>query len=160
VDLPLEPWDRAKVEYYVADCRADLDGHSEFEGKYRLAIDTWHAMMIARLGRGDPWRTRVHLGAISFGSAALVTVNAEIFSRFTELAGAGADRPVYTVSCANGMIGYVPTTVAYDEGSYEVSRAMLFYNLPRPQRGGLELLANRARQLLGSCSAPAPPAVR
>jgi hypothetical protein len=87
----------------------------------------------------------------------LVTVNAEIFSQFTELAGAGAGLPVYTVSCANGMIGYVPTAVAYDEGGYEVSHAMLFYNLPRPQQGGLELLANHARALFGSCNAPNAP---
>jgi len=160
VDLPLETWDLAKVESYVAGCRSDLDGHSEFEGKFRLAIDTWHAMMIDRLRRGDPYHTKVHLGVISLGPAALVTVNAEIFSRFTELAGIGAECPVYTVSCANGMIGYVPTTVAYDEGSYEVSRAMLFYNLPRPQKGGLELLANHARQLLGSCDSQAHPAAR
>jgi len=32
---------------------------------------------------------------------------------------------------------------------------MLFYSLPRPQKGGLELLAKHARQLLGACSAQA-----
>jgi neutral ceramidase len=157
VDLPFEAWDLAMVEDYVSGCRSDPDGHGEFEGKFRLAIDTWHAMMLDRLHRGDPPHARVHLGVISFGPAALVTVNAEIFSRFTELAGSGAGRPVYTVSCANGMIGYVPTAVAYDEGGYEVSRAMLFYNLPRPQKGGLELLASHARQLVASCTAPCSP---
>lgn len=160
VDLPVEAWDRADVEKYVAGCLADLDGQHSFKGKFRLAIETWHATMIDRIRRGEPHHTKVHLGVICLGPVALVTVNAEIFSRFTELAGAGAECPVHTVSCANGMIGYVPTAVAYDEGGYEVSQAMLFYNLPRPQKGGLELLANHARQLLGSCDSRMAPAVR
>jgi hypothetical protein len=75
-------------------------------------------------------------------------VNAEVFSRFTELVNAAAGGRVYTLSCTNGMIGYVPSAEAYDEGGYEVSWSMLFYNMPRPRKGGLELLADRARRLV------------
>ncbi|MCX6922306.1 MAG: neutral/alkaline non-lysosomal ceramidase N-terminal domain-containing protein [Verrucomicrobia bacterium] len=153
VDLPLETWDLDEVDSYVSRCLSDVDGYSEFEGKFRAAIETWRATMIGRLHRGNPFHTQVHLGVISFGTVALMTVNAEVFSLFTELVQAGTQRPIYTVSCANGMIGYVPTAAAYDEGGYEVSHAMLFYNLPRPRKGGLELLADRARQLVASSNA-------
>ena len=71
-----------------------------------------------------------------------------MFSQFTALAASAANGPVYTVSYANGMLGYIPSAKAYDEGAYEVTWAMLFYNLPRLRKGGLELLAERARRLL------------
>jgi len=112
VKLPLEPSTILGVEDYVAGCRADGEGHGEFDSKFRLAVETWRAAMLDRRWRGEPPYARAPLGTISFGPAALVTVNGEIFSRFTELAGDGADRPVNTVSCANGMMGYVPTALA------------------------------------------------
>ena len=104
--------------------------------------------MLQRIERGQPAYATAELGVLSFGSAALITVNAEIFSRFTELASQGAGCPVYTVSCANGMIGYLSVAESYDEGAYEVLWSMLFYNLPRPRKGCLELLAENARRLL------------
>ncbi len=88
------------------------------------------------------------------GPFLLLTVNAEIFSRFTALAGTDAPCPVYTVSCANGMVGYVPPLEAYAEGAYEVAWAMFFYNQPRPRAGGLELLAAEARRLIAKSGVP------
>jgi hypothetical protein len=47
------------------------------------------------------------------------------------------------------MLGYVPPAEAYDEGGYELDWAMLFYSRLRPKRGGLELLARNAGELVG-----------
>ena len=77
-----------------------------------------------------------------------MAVNAEIFSCFTELVRDGGNRAIYTVGCANGMIGYLPTAAAYEEGAYEVEWSMFFYNRPRPRYGSLELLAEHARKLV------------
>ena len=68
----------------------------------------------------------------------------------------GSGKSVYVIGCANGMIGYLPPKEAYDEGAYEVLWSMLFYNLPRPRRGGFEFLAERAHQLIQtqSCAIP------
>lgn len=150
VMLPLETWNADQVEKYAGSCLAAPAGPREFGDSFRLAVETWRATMIERLRRCEPPYVRVELGMVSFVQAAILTVNAEMFSRFTELAGSDANCPVYTVSCANGMIGYVPSAEAYDEGAYEVSWAMLFYNMPRPRKGGLELLARHARRLIAA----------
>ncbi len=148
VQLPLEDWDAGQIEGYAQSCLDDPAGHREFGDKFRLAVETWRGSMIERVRRGQPAYAAAELGVVSLGPAALVTVNAEIFSRFTDLASQDARCPVYTVSCANGMIGYVSAAEAYDEGAYEVLWSMFFYNLPRPRKGCLELLAENARRLL------------
>jgi hypothetical protein len=89
---------------------------------------------------------------LSFNRSNFLTVNAEIFSRFSELMNAKAHYPVYVVGCANGMIGYVSSAEAYVEGGYEVAWSMLFYNQPRLQKGSLELLAQHAGHLLEGLS--------
>ncbi len=148
VNLPLEPWDAADVHRYADACLADTAGSREFPDKFRQAVEGWRISMNDRLRRKEPSCTRAELTVIKFGQAAVVTANAEVFSRFTELAGRGSTGQVYTVNCANGMIGYLPTAEAYEEGGYEVNWSMLFYNVPRPQRGALEQLAQRAHALL------------
>jgi len=148
IDLPLEEWDSREIERYAAACLADTSGHDEFGDRFALAVEVWRAHMTDRFQRGDPPHTRVELTALLLGQISILTLNAEIFSRFTGLAGTGVEGPVYTVNCANGMIGYVPTAEAYEEGTYEVLWSMLFYNLPRPRKGGLELLAERANSLI------------
>ncbi|HOC00729.1 MAG TPA: hypothetical protein PKM43_18525 [Verrucomicrobiota bacterium] len=150
IDLPLDHWSSGELDAHKASCLADLSGSQAFGYKFRLALEAWHDMMSRRLQRGEPPTTRLELGALALGQSAILTVNAEVFSKFTALADPGVVPHIATVGCTNGMIGYLPTTDACDEGGYEVKWAMLFYNLPRPRRGGLELAARTARKLLGS----------
>jgi neutral ceramidase len=150
VALPTEQWTACEVESYAASCLADPAGFREFGENFRAAVETWRKTMIERLHRGEPPVIQAELGLVWFGMAAVITVNAEVFSQFTGLASTNAGCPVYTVSCANGMLGYIPAARAYDEGAYEVSWAMLFYNMPRPEKSGLELLAAQARRLIAA----------
>ncbi|EEF63033.1 hypothetical protein [Pedosphaera parvula] len=148
VDLPLESWSGSGIEKYADECLADAAGHREFGVQFPKAIETWRTSMLQRHQRSEPPHLQAVLGILSLGRATVLTVNAEIFSRFTDLVSSEADGPVYTMGCANGMIGYLASAEAYLEHGYEVSWSMLFYNKPRLQKGGLELLAEQARRLL------------
>jgi len=153
--LPLDDWNADTINDYAAACLADPAGYREFGDKFQLAIEAWRSTMSRCLAGAEQPQAQAGLTVVRLGCAFLVTVNAEVFSPFTALAGAGAGCPVYTLSYANGMIGYVPTADAYAASGYEVSWAMLFYNMPRPRKGGLELLAAQARRLIAHLRTPA-----
>jgi neutral ceramidase len=148
VALPLERWDARDIKQYAASCLADPAGQREFSAKFSEAVQVWSTTMNQRLERGEPAHTCADLTAIALGDTVILTINGEPFSRFTELAAGGSRNVVHTVNCANGMVGYLPTAEAYAEGTYEVLWSMLFYNMPRPQKGGLELLVDHARLLI------------
>jgi neutral ceramidase len=146
--LPLEDWTVAQIQEHADRCLAGSAGRQEFHEKFISATELWRQTMIERVARREPPFTPAELFGIAIGETVFVAVNAEIFSRFAELVRGGGRRAIYAVGCCNGMIGYVPSAAAYDEGAYEVEWAMLFYNRPRPKRGGLELLAEHARKLV------------
>jgi hypothetical protein len=153
VQLPEENWSIDQIEEYAAKCLADPAGERVFGDRFKRAVGVWRENMIARRKRGDPYFIQGELTAISFGRVAMLAVNAEIFSRFAGLANPDVGRSVYVTGCANGMIGYVAPAEAYAKGGYEIAWAMLFYNLPRPQKGAFELLAQNARELLAATAA-------
>lgn len=159
VDLPLETWGVDDIARYAAACLADPAGAHEFSHKFGEAVEVWRMTMNDRLRRGAPASTRAELTAIQLGRTAMVTVNAEVFSRFNELAGRGLADSVVAIGCTNGMIGYLPNAKAYVKGSYEVLWSMLFYNLPRAQQGSLELLARHAQDLIVNSPTSATPVV-
>lgn len=148
VDLPVKSWSQRGIEDYAALCRKDSAGHLEFGDQFLSAIETWRTSMLHRLRRNSPPHLSAELKLVSLNEVAFLTVNAEVFARFSELMNANSRFPVYTVGCANGMIGYVPSAEAYAEGGYEVAWSMLFYNQPCLEIGGLELLAQSARRLM------------
>lgn len=78
----------------------------------------------------------------------IIGLNAEIFSRFTDLVRGLTSKPVCTLGYANGNIGYVPTRQAFEEGGYEVNTAMFYYDRFRPAAGGLERLASIVADLI------------
>ncbi len=147
VPLPLESWTRTGIENHAAKSLADMTGKIEFGESFGRAISVWRENMLRGLDRHEPATMPVQLGVLSLGRITILTVNAEVFSRFSELTNLGGDGPVYAIGCVNGMIGYLPSAEAYDKDGYEVSWSMFFYNQPRLKKGGLELLAKHARQL-------------
>lgn len=151
IKLPLESWSAAGIEKHAAACLADAAGHRAFGAQFSQAIESWRTNMLQQFQRNEPPDIQVELGILSLDRITVLTVNAEIFSRFSELVNSEADSPVYTVSCANGMIGYLPSAEAYLSRGYEVSWSMFFYNKPRLRKGGLELVAQQARKLIGGC---------
>ena len=64
--------------------------------------------------------------------------------------GGTAGKNLFVVGYANAGFGYVPRAEAYDEGGYEVETAHFFYNSFRPKRGVLEMLVDRAAELVDS----------
>jgi hypothetical protein len=152
VPLPLENWTISQIDEHADRCLADSAGRHEFYEAFALAVETWRKTMIERAMRREPPCTPAEIFGVRLGGIAFAAVNAEIFSRFTELVRGGGNRAIYAVGCANGMIGYVPTAAAYKEGAYEVEWSMLFYNRPRPCSGGLELLAEHARKIVAELS--------
>jgi hypothetical protein len=158
LDVPLEPWGVAEIEENAALGLADADGHAEFGDKYAHAVEAWRSTMIQRCERRERLFTQAVVGVVCLGRTTLLTLNAEVFSKFTELAGEGFSSFLYTIGCTNGIIGYLPPEEAYDEGAYEVLWSMFFYNMPRPRRGGFELLAKNVRALLAP-SVPLRPAL-
>jgi hypothetical protein len=153
VRLPLEPSSPEEAARYADTCLAWAAGYEEFGPKFRLAVETWRQEVMPRLAGGRAPCAEVDLLALALGEVVFVGVNAEVFSRFGMLIQAKGAGAVYPVSCANGMIGYVLASEAYDEGGYEVDWAMLFYSMLRPKRGGLELLARDASALVAEVSA-------
>ena len=77
-----------------------------------------------------------------------------MFARFVDdLRRAVGDDKLFVVGYANAGFGYIPTREAYAEGGYEVETAHFFYNSFRPQPGSLEMLCDRAAELVRSLPA-------
>ena len=146
--LPLDPWGVSEIEAYANACLGDADGQREFGEKFRHAVQAWRSTMLERHRRGDAPHTCAKVAIVTLGNITLLTLNAEVFSRFSDLAGSGLNASTYTIGCTNGMIGYLPTKEAYDEGAYEVLWSTLFYNMPRIRKGGFESVADHVRRLL------------
>ena len=145
--LPLENWTAAQIHAHADRCHKDSRGHREFAEKFSAAIETWRETMVRQASDRTLEFADVELFAVALGGTVFLAVNGEVFSQFTDVVRRGGHRAVYSVGCANGMIGYIPVAAAYDEGAYEVEWAMLFYNRLRPRRGGMELLAEHAQLL-------------
>jgi neutral ceramidase len=153
VPLPLAGWTAEQIHAYADRCLASSQGRRDFGEKFTVAVEAWRKTMIQHIERNEPPFAEAELFSVALGETVLLAVNAEVFSRFSDLVRAGGDRAVYAIGCANGMIGYVPTAAACDEGKYEAEWSMLFYNVPRIGRGGLELLAAHARELIAGLGA-------
>lgn len=157
IKLPLESWSVCGIERHATTCLADASGHREFGVKFAEAIENWRVNMLQQLARGRPPEVQVELGILSLGCVTMLTVNAEVFSRFNELVNSKSVGPVYTVGCANGMLGYLASLDARLSNGYEVSWSMFFYNKPKLPAGGLERVAQEA---IGFVAERQPPSCR
>ena len=121
----------------------------EWGDRYKRALEKWRQTRIEEVQTGTSADTAdMELFAVRLGPAVMLGVNAEVFSAFTDLVREATGRSVYTVGYANGVRGYLPTRVAYEEGGYEVETAHFFYNSFRFRAGGLEQLADEAVRLV------------
>ena len=92
---------------------------------------------------------------IAIGRAALVAIPGELFCQFgLDIKRASPFPTTFVVTCANGMVGYLPTPEAFKGGGYEVRLARSSQLMPD---AGNQLVGE-ALQLLQSLSVPpAPP---
>jgi len=115
---------------------------------FREALEHWRTSRKRDLAEGV--RTLdIQLQLIQLGPLNILTVNGEMFSRFNQIVRdktPGID--LFTIAYANEAFGYIPTNEAYAEGGYEVETAHFFYNSFRPKAGALELLSDRAAEMI------------
>jgi hypothetical protein len=113
------------------------------------AISGWRGAMRQIAQRGEGRTVDIEMQAARIGECVVIAVNGEMFSRFTTSVRAqSGSEDVLVVAYANAAFGYIPTREAYPEGGYEVETAHYFYRSFRPRPGALELLAERAADLV------------
>jgi neutral ceramidase len=148
VELPLDHLDAAGIDR-VADER--LKNHPPdwvLAEPIRDAVATWRETMKKIVSTGGGKVVPFEIQAIRLGDQTIVAVSGEMFSRFTQMLRERMSRNLFVVGYANAAFGYIPTSAAYDEGGYEVETAHFFYNSFRPARGALEMLVDRAVELI------------
>jgi hypothetical protein len=91
--------------------------------------------------------------ALRIGPAVCVGLPGEIFVELgLGLKAAVPDRPVLVCGYTNGLVGYVPTRAAYDEGGYEVTVAQRARLLPLSPDAG-EKMVTTALELIATMGA-------
>ena len=156
VALPLDHLDAEGIDR-VADER--LKNHPPgwvLAEPIREAVGTWREAMKRIVAAGGGREVPFEIQAIRIDDQVIVGVSGEMFSRFTEMLRKRTNEDLFVVGYANAAFGYIPTSAAYDEGGYEVETAHFFYNSFRPARGGLEMLVDRAVELIEGMKRPDP----
>jgi neutral ceramidase len=144
MDVPTpEQIDRVTEKYL-----ATIEPGSSWDKPFREALLTWQRDMKSH-GRDT---VSIELQSIRIGGVLVVAVNGEMFSRFTQIIRDGTRKPLFVVAYSNEAFGYIPTREAYTEGGYEVETAHFFYQSFRPKPGALELLAERAAEMIEQMS--------
>ena len=151
VFLPLEVLTVSQINKLIERYACHAPSIGEWGERYRRALEHWRRSRIEDVQSGQgTTATEMELFGVRIGSVAMLGVNAEVFSAFTDLVREATGRDVYTVGYANGVCGYLPPIAAYDEGGYEVETAHFFYNSFRFKQGGLEQLVEESASLVGS----------
>jgi hypothetical protein len=148
VDLPLETLSIEDIDV-VADRQLSQDlPDANWKKSFHDVIETWRATRKSEVQAGRGQSAPIELHAVRLGSVYILAVTGEIFSRFTDELRRRTGKTIYIIGYANGLFGYIPTLAAYDEGGYEPNLAHFFYDSFRARRGGLEVLVDRAAELL------------
>ncbi|HOA73374.1 MAG TPA: hypothetical protein PL151_11030 [Phycisphaerae bacterium] len=149
VTVPLEVLSVEQIAVYAEQALRNAAGIREWGDKFRRAVVTWRQHQTDAMQAGTAEVSAdIELAAVRLGDRVLLGINAEVFSAFADELRARFDLPVYTIGYTNGLVGYLPTAAAYDEGGYELEMAHLFYDSFRMQRGNLEHLADMAEQFI------------
>lgn len=122
IKLPL----RVLTPHMLAQSRMQLEGGAaELDPRWqRFGPDEVYAASILELDeriRKSPF-TEISIQALKIGETALAAIPAELFAWLgIRIKTESRIKPVYVVSCANGMVGYAATKDAYSRGGYEVT---------------------------------------
>src|SRR5688500_16173449 len=128
-----------------------LAPQTTWPAQFVQAAQTWRDTLMPLVATGGGKSHDIEIQLVRIGDLTVVAVNGEMFSRFTDdLRRAVGDDRLFVVGYANAAFGYIPTREAYAEGGYEVDTAHFFYNSFRPQAGALEMLCERAAELVRS----------
>jgi neutral ceramidase len=151
VAMPLDWHDAAGIDAQADRMIREVAPTTVWPEPFTRAVNAWRESLKALVARGGGRTHDVELQAARIGGVTVVAANGEIFARFTgDLRRATGEQNLFVVGYANNAFGYIPTREAYGEGGYEVETAHFFYNSFRPQPGSLELLCDRAAELVKS----------
>ncbi len=151
VQMPMDYLSPDEIDR-IATMRLNEFENTEWAKPFREAIMVWRDTQKSLAATGAGRSIDIELFAIDLGPVVILAISGELFSRFTAILRQHIAKPLFVVGYANAVFGYIPTAEAYEEGGYEVDQAHFFYNSFRPQKGGLEMLADRAAQLIPSLS--------
>ena len=89
----------------------------------------WARDVMTEYGQPDRQRSRsLELMGVRLGNGLLIGVPGEVFVEIALAVRNASPLPAtMVVSYANGVVGYIPTARAFEEGGYEVERAYKFY---------------------------------
>ncbi|MBN1488839.1 MAG: neutral/alkaline non-lysosomal ceramidase N-terminal domain-containing protein [Phycisphaerae bacterium] len=150
IGVTLQGQTLAEIHERAAKLHAELDGQSGYiPDRVRGAIRAWEAMMAERFAASQiPSHVPLGVQAVSFAPVTFVCLGVEAFSRIADdIRAQAADAATYVVGYANGDIGYLAPSAAYDEGGYETDSAFVFYGGLPVQRGEFERVAEQAARL-------------
>jgi hypothetical protein len=148
VPVPLDRWRPEHIDRVIAAHSPPATADPNWRRAWSEATTQWREHRLAELVAGSPTHVDVELHVVRLGDTYIVAVNGEIFSKFTGELRRRSGRRLFVVGYANAAFGYIPSAEAYDEPGYEVDTAHFFYDTFRPQRGGLELLCDRAVEVV------------
>ncbi len=130
------------------------DGPKDVERIYAREL-----VLLAEEVQREPF-VEAEVQVFGIGRSALVAIPGELFCQFgLDIKRASPFPTTFVVTCANGMVGYLPTPDAFKGGGYEVRLARSSQLMPD---AGTQLVGE-ALQLLQSLwvpPAPPPPSVR
>lgn len=152
-DLQFDAFDACQINQLARQLHDEMAGKEGYvPDRYRDSVATWQRMRLEKLeGSGETSvgvPLDIHL--VRFGPVCLVCLAAEVFSVMADELRERVDIPLYIVGYANGDVGYLAPSVAYDEGGYEIESAFVFYGGLPVKRGEFERLRDQTVELLKS----------
>lgn len=135
VEAPLAPLPSAEDARATIEQRTHILEEQLAKGEISRALHDadwqrgWARDVMAEYGKSDRQRTRqLEIQAIRLGDALLVGLPGEAFVEIGLAIKAASPMPrTLVVGYANGVLGYIPTAKAFEEGGYEVDSAHKFY---------------------------------
>jgi len=152
ISWPMEIMDEQQIDSQEEIFLSKKEGFQEFGDNYQLAVELWRKHRKADIEGGASTTIKLSIDQIRIGSLNLVFLNAELFSFFTDLVRApqkhqksspklATDDHYCLITCANGVVGYLPDLEQYQTGGYEVETSHIFYDSFRIVPGALEKIA-------------------
>jgi len=121
--LPRRAFDEKGIKRMCDDRRAAQSNPDD-----RRAWDVWEAWTLEELRRSPDATLAVELQAIGIGDVAIVAVPCELFTALGLAIKHGSPfSHTIIASCANGLVGYVPTPDDFRRGGYGAGSAWIGY---------------------------------
>lgn len=153
--LPLQPLperDELKameVQLSQSATQAEAEGKLAREIAILLAELDWCREAFRTAGK-IPEDLEMEIQVIGIGLVQIVAIPGEPFVEIgKQIKSSG--KKIMVAGCANGNIGYIPTTAAFSEGGYEVDSAYRVYSLQNIAAQSEHLVVENARAAIVEC---------